>query len=231
MSVLHPRAPFYRVWFEVYAVIMTATLLSMPLGCSPKEVQPSSASPAEVRKPPASPFSGSSSDGLEQSEQPVQIFNSGQMSSKIPAGGFQYQDATTLSQESAPSPIAPVDRTSQWLHDQNYKCLKTLRVSWRGKHARVQYDTRGDKRVVLECQGNCRNLYYTVVGRALTPVTIEHFGQSQPLPMVHLRGPSVGGYTVTWGFAQYNAAGKEPKVALHLWSNDFGDSGSGCDFE
>lgn len=235
MSLLFPSPIiFQRSSWMVRGIEATCaiTVLGVFLSCSTpstSDVQPTS--PPVVQKPPATPFPSQQASGPGEETRSSQIFNSGQLSSTIPAEGFAYQDANTLSHETEPSTIPLVDRVSQWLFDQKYKCLETYQVKWQGRKARIQYQSQGEKRAVLECRKNCRNLYYTFAAQALTPVTIDHLGTSHPLPIFHLRGPLWGGYTVYWGFTQYNSAGKEPQVAIHVWSKGFGDYGTGCHFK
>jgi hypothetical protein len=162
---------------------------------------------------------------------PVKILHTGQGLSLIPQGGMEYLSEGGSGGGGRHADIDPIDRISQHLFDQKYKCLSTMHVLWSGTQAIIEHKTFGDKRAVIECRGDCREIRYRVGARALLPVTIEHFGLSQPLPMLHLRGPSVGGYTVLWTFLRPNSVGAEPKMFVHEWSNGFGDYGRGCQFD
>lgn len=185
-----------------------------------------------VQKPAASPLPAPvRSQRPEASMRLVRILHTGQMFSLIPKEGLEYLSETETSGEGRHAAIAPIDKISQWLFDDKYKCINTMRVSWNEASAVIQHTTLGDKRAVIECRGDCRDIRYGVGAQALLPVTIDHFGLSQPMPMLHLHGPSFGGFTVVWSFKRPNPVGNDPQIAVHVWTKDFGDAGSGCHFD
>lgn len=208
--------------------------LLLTTGCHRPATPTMSAPPSSSasHKPAASPLPGPvRTQRPEASMRPVRILNTGQMFSLIPKEGLEYLSDTGTSGEGSHAVIAPIDKISQWLFNDKYKCLNTLRASWSGTRAVISHETLGDKRAVIECRGDCSDIRYSLGVRALLPVTIDHFGLSQPMPVLHLHGPSFGGFTVFWSFTRPNPVGNDPRIAVHVWSKDFGDAGSGCLFD
>lgn len=211
-----------------------ACFLVLATACQ-KNAAPPGSSPSLTpsgQKPSASPLSAPIRTQRPEARMgPVTILNTGQMFSSIPKEGLEYLSETGMSGEGAQAAIAPIDKISQWLFDDKYKCINTMRVSWNGASAVIQHKTLGDKRAVIECHGDCRDIRYSVGAQALLPVIIDHFGLSQPMPVLHLHGPSFGGFTVVLSFKRLNPVGKDPRIAVHMWTKDFGDYGGGCHFE
>lgn len=220
------------VWVGKWAVVIVALLLPTA-ACYRDAVQPPSPTPTTTaKKPSATPLPAPvGTQRPEAGKRPVRIFNSGQALSLVPKEGFEYLDDGVRSQANGSSDIASIDKVSQWLFDQKYKCLQTIRITWSGTSSTIQQQTLGDKRAVIECRGDCREIRYNVGAQAILAVTIDHFGLSQPIPVLHLQGPSFGGYRVVWSFTRPNPVGDGPRIALHIWSKDFGDYGGGCRFE
>lgn len=129
------------------------------------------------------------------------------------------------------SDIGSIDRVSQWLYENKFKCVHTLRISWNQEKASANDKYFGTKRVVIECRGDCRDVHYTVSAQSLLGVVIDHFGLSQPIPVLQFQGPSLGAYNVQWTFTRTSAADNNPSISIHSWTNDFGDYGGGCRFE
>lgn len=194
---------------------------------TPTASEPPSSSAAH--KPAASPLPAPArTQRPEASIHPVRILSTGRFS-LIPKDGMEYLSEIGTEAGGSHAAISPIDRISQWLFDQKFKCINTMRIRWDGTQAMIQDKTLGDKRAVIECRGDCRDVRYGLSVYAGLPVTIDHFGLSQPLPVLHLRG--MGGYTVDWIFNRPNSVGGEPRMFVHIWSNDFGDSGDGCRFD
>lgn len=81
------------------------------------------------------------------------------------------------------------------------------------------YETAGEKRVVIECRGDCREVRYSLGARSSFSITIDHFGLSQPMPVLHFIGPYYAdGYTVQRRFARSTPVGDGPPIAIHIWS-------------
>lgn len=207
--------------------------LLLATGCHRPATPTASASPsaAAAHKPAASPLPAPARTRRpEASMRPVRILNTGQMFSLIPKDGMEYLSEVGTETGGSHAAIAPIDQISQWLFDQKYKCINTMQVPWTGAQAVIRHQTLGDKRAVIECRGDCQDIRYGLGAQAILPVTIDHFGLSQPLPVLHLHGPSFGGYTAIWTFNRPNPVGGEPRMFVHVWSKDFGDAGDGCQF-
>ena len=178
----------------------------LPLGVKPSISPPSV--PSHIQRPEASMW-------------PVKILDTGQMFGLIPKDGFEYLSATTTSQAGSYDAVSAIDRVNRWLHNGNYKCMQSVVFSWEGMSTGTWYETAGEKRVVIECRGDCRDIRYSLGARSSFPIKIDHFGLSQPMPVLHFKGPYLyGGYTVHWRFTRPTLVGDGPQIAIHMWSGD-----------
>jgi hypothetical protein len=211
------------VWFQEHCVSGLLVGIVLMSGCAglvnesqtfpppklPPGVKPSTSpppAPGRIQRPEASMW-------------PVRILNTGQGFGLIPKEGFEYLSETTTSRGGSFDAIPSIDRVNRWLHSSNYKCMQSIVFSWDGTSTGTWYETAGEKRVVIECRGDCREVRYSLGARSSFPITIDHFGLSQPMPVLHFIGPYYAdGYTVQWRFTRPTLVGDGPQIAIHIWS-------------
>lgn len=152
---------------------------------------------------------------------PVRILNTGQGVGLIPQEGFEYLTESANSGVGSHDTTSSIERVNRWLRSSNYKCMQSIEFSWEGTSTGTWYETTGEKRVVIECLGDCRGVRYAFGAWASYPITVDHFALSQPIPVLHFKGPYFsGGYTVKWRFTRPSSDGDGPPIAIHIWSGD-----------
>jgi hypothetical protein len=119
----------------------------------------------------------------------------------------------------------PIDDVIDWLKSQDFWCLGTKHVSWNPQGTQGVANDHNDvrERYVIECDGNCTGLRYMPWIQA----TIFHFGATQPVPVLELKGVWFGGMDFQWKFAR-PASGPPPDVYIHRWSSAKILSGQSC---
>jgi hypothetical protein len=119
----------------------------------------------------------------------------------------------------------PIDDVIDWLKSQDFWCLGTKHVSWNPQGTQgVAYDHNDVReRYVIECDGNCAGLRYM----PWVDATIYHFGATQPVPVLELKGVWLNGRDFQWKFTR-PASGPPPEVYVHRWSSAKILSGQNC---
>lgn len=107
-----------------------------------------------------------------------------------------------------------IDETNDALKKQNFICVGSQRVAWDGAKG-VAADSAGVlNRYVVECVGECGGVSY----RPNVGAIVTHFGLSQPLPMLEIKGINVGATRFRWTFGRTSGAGAAPDVWVHRWA-------------
>jgi hypothetical protein len=137
--------------------------------------------------------------------------------------GIEYWDARMSG--GGPRESEPIDDVIDWLRKEKFSCLGTHHVQWDASGtkgtAAGRVNTRA--RFVVECDGNCAGMRYA----PWTEAQVYHFGRTQPVPVMQMKGIWFGGTVVKWVFTRAQG-GTPPDVYVHEWSATGFDSGAGC---
>ena len=127
--------------------------------------------------------------------------------------GFEYWDSAMSDPQGTPRESEPIDDVIDWLREQKFSCVGTRNVSWdaSGTKAAVSDQISVRERFVIECDGNCRGVRYTPFVGAIT----FHFGLTQPVPVLEIKGVWFGGTQFRWDFKRPGGSGPPPDVYGH----------------
>ena len=94
--------------------------------------------------------------------------------------------------------------------------MDTAHVSWSpdGKRGSAGDVVFVRERYVMECDGNCAGVHYIPQVSA----QVVHFGTSQPVPVIELKSPWLGGSPFRWDFTRDNPAQPPPDIYIHRWT-------------
>lgn len=138
---------------------------------------------------------------------------------------FEYLDFRMTGGQAPEDGTTPMEVLLQAFLDENFKCLTTQRVSWRGVQGSASDRQFGDKRYVIDCRGDCRGVHYSLVRMG---GVVTHHALTQPYPVIHIR-TSLWNYSdFSWTFTRAEAKGPPPEIRIHTWSQGLGDYGAGC---
>jgi hypothetical protein len=139
--------------------------------------------------------------------------------------GFDYWDSA-MSEPDKPRESEPIDDVIDWLRQQKFSCVGTRHVSWdaNGTKGAVTDQISVRERFVIECDGDCRGVRYTPFIDAIT----FHFGLTQPVPVMEIKGVWFGGTQFRWDFTRPAGAGPPPDIYVHRWTSSPFNSGGNC---
>ncbi|HEY4361429.1 MAG TPA: hypothetical protein VGN17_10680 [Bryobacteraceae bacterium] len=138
--------------------------------------------------------------------------------------GFDYWDSA-MSDPDKPRESEPIDDVIDWLRQQMFSCVGTRHVAWdpSGTKGAVTDQISVRERFVVECDGNCKGVHYTPFIDAIT----FHFGLTQPVPVMEIKGVWFGGTQFRWDFTR-PAAGPPPDIYVHRWTSSPFNSNGNC---
>jgi hypothetical protein len=123
--------------------------------------------------------------------------------------------------------VTPIETMEQNLHSDGYKCIsyKDLALA-PGYRVDTGFRQFGDKTYVLQCTGDCADVFYTVGVRA--SAIVMHFGSRYYFPVVQA-STGLGYITAVWSIEnRASNPAHEVKLRVYQWTNDLGDYGGGC---
>jgi hypothetical protein len=140
--------------------------------------------------------------------------------------GFEYWDSAMSDPQGTPRESEPIDDVIDWLRKQKFSCVGTRHVSWdaSGTKGAVSDQISVRERFVIECDGNCKGVRYTPFVGAIT----FHFGLTQPVPVLEIKGVWFGGTQFRWDFTRPGGSGPPPDVYVHRWTSSPFNSGGNC---
>jgi len=120
----------------------------------------------------------------------------------------------------------PIDDVIDWLKAQDFSCLGTKVVHWNADGTQAVTGDRNDvrERYVIECDGDCKGLRYLPALSA----TMNHFGATQPVPVMEFKGIWLGGQDFQWKFSRPRTSTPPPEVFVHRWTSAKILSGQPC---
>ena len=77
---------------------------------------------------------------------------------------------------------------------------------------------------MIECDGDCRGVHYTPFIDAIA----FHFGLTQPVPVLEIKGVWFGGTQFRWDFTRPAGAGPPPDIYVHRWTSSPFNSNGNC---
>lgn len=137
----------------------------------------------------------------------------------------EYIDTTLTRGRPADEIESPLSRQVLYLQSQGYKCLWSQ--DWAPGQRLELVSDLGRQLHVVECDGNCRGVTYTVVSNY---GAIRHLGSAQGYPMIDVNRRVWTRLRVFFDFVLPNKRGPLPAIRVHTFSNSFGASGVGCNF-
>jgi hypothetical protein len=140
--------------------------------------------------------------------------------------GFEYWDSAMSDPQGTPRESEPIDDVIDWLKKQNFSCMGTRHVSWdaNGTKGAVSDQISVRERFVIECDGDCRGVRYTPYVGAIT----FHFGLTQPVPVLEIKGVWFGGTSFRWDFTRPAGSGPPPDIYVHRWTSSGFNSSGNC---
>jgi len=140
--------------------------------------------------------------------------------------GFEYWDSAMSDPQGTPRESEPIDDVIDWLKKQKFSCVGTRHVSWDPSGMKGAVDDRISvrERFVIECDGDCRGVRYTPFVGAIT----FHFGLTQPVPVLEIKGVWFGGTSFRWDFTRPAGSGPPPDIYVHRWTSSGFNSDGNC---
>ena len=182
--------------------------------CSAFELSPSGAAPSYQPPPVAMP----ANLPPERRRMITNVTN-------FATNGFDYWDSA-MSEPDKPRESEPIDDVIDWLRQQKFSCVGSRHVSWdaSGTKGAVTDQISVRERFVIECDGDCRGVRYTPFIGAIT----FHFGLTQPVPVMEIKGVWFGGTQFRWDFTRPAGSGPPPDIYVHRWTSSPFNSNGNC---
>lgn len=142
------------------------------------------------------------------------------------ASSFEYWDAAMADAPGTVRESEPIDDVIDWLRKSGFSCMDSTHVSWdpRGATGSASDVVQVRERYVVECNGNCRGVRYLPAVSA----QIVHFGASQPVPVLELKSPWLGGSKFQWNFTRDDPSQPPPDVYIHRWTSSGFNAKGAC---
>ena len=149
-----------------------------------------------------------------------------------PPSGFEYLDATMIHEGDGDHKSASIDDVFRWLRRDKFHCVVSNDVHWSGSTGTARGRQFATKRYVIECRGQCQGVRYGFTrGTSPTRPRVQHFGVSQPYPVLEFESTLFGYDDFDWRFSREHVTEAPPRIRIYTWSDGWGEYGSGCKFE
>jgi hypothetical protein len=200
--------------FDPSTLLFNAKMLSP--NCDKVELVPPGQALAKLpdQNPAPNPATAPDSKRPERSPTPTNVTNYLDPASYSP--DFEYWVTAWSDPPNTIHNGSPIDESVAELTKQKFLCVGSSHVTWdaSGIKGTAPDQLSGTERFVIECIGDCKNVFY----RPYVGANVTHLGLTAPLPTMQIKNVSLGNTSFRWNFSRKSATQPPPQIYIHTWS-------------